>query len=81
MRDIEASEVQVRWQHFLDEVERGETIGITRYGRRIARIVPEADGRREEVEAAIREVEEFRRSGPRLSIEEILAARHEGHKY
>ncbi len=81
MREVQASAAKTHLPQLLDEVERGETIIITRHGRPIARLVPEADRRREEVEAAMREIEEFRRAGARLSTEEILAARHEGHKY
>lgn len=81
MREVQASAAKTHLPQLLDEVERGETIVITRHGRRIARLVPEIDRRREEVEAAMREIEDFRRAGPRLSTEEILAASHEGHKY
>jgi prevent-host-death family protein len=81
MREVQASAAKTHLPQLLDEVERGETIVITRHGRPIARIVPELDRRREEVAAAMREIEAFRRAGPRLSTEEILSARHEGHKY
>jgi prevent-host-death family protein len=81
MREVQASAAKSHLPQLLDAVERGESIVITRHGRRIARIVPEVDRRREEVEAAMRELEEFRRAGPGLSTEEILTARHEGHKY
>ncbi|MGO9239149.1 MAG: type II toxin-antitoxin system Phd/YefM family antitoxin [Methylocella sp.] len=37
----------------LDDVERGETVVITRHGRPIARIVPEAHLRQEEIDEAI----------------------------
>ena len=81
MREVQASSAKTHLPQLLDEVERGETIVITRHGKRIARIVPEADRRREQTEAAMRQIEEFRRTGPQLTIEEILEARHAGHKY
>jgi len=81
MREVQASAAKTHLPQLLDEVERGETIIITRHGRPVARLVPEAGRRREEVEAAMREIEEFRRAGARLSTKEIIAARHEGHKY
>ena len=40
MREIQASEAKTHLPRLLDEVERGETIVITRHGRAIARIVP-----------------------------------------
>ncbi len=62
-------------------MERGETIIITRHGRAIARLVPETDRRREEIALALAELEEFRKTMPLLTLDEILSARHEGHKY
>lgn len=85
MREIPASEAKTRLARLLDEVERGETVAITRHGRRIARIVPEKQRRREEIEAAIADMKalakENREKYGVMTIEEILALRHEGHKY
>jgi prevent-host-death family protein len=47
MRQIQASEARTHLPRLLDEVERGETLIITRHGRAIARIVPEVDRRQE----------------------------------
>lgn len=84
-REVQASAAKTHLPQLLDEVERGETIVITRRGRRIARLVPEAERRQQEVKEAIdnitalgREIRE--KYGP-MSIEEILSLRHEGHKY
>jgi prevent-host-death family protein len=81
MREIRASEAKAHLASLLDEVERGETVVITRHGKPIARIVPEAHRRQEEIDRAIAAIEEFRKTMPRISVEEILSARHEGHKY
>ena len=81
MREVQASAAKTHLPQLLDEVEAGETIVITRHGRRIARLVPETDRRRQETAAAMREIERLRQHMPKLSIEEILATRHEGHKY
>jgi prevent-host-death family protein len=43
MREIQASEAKAHLPSLLDDVERGETLVITRHGKPIARIVPEAD--------------------------------------
>lgn len=80
MREIQSSDAKARLPQLLDEVERGETIIITRHGRPIARLVPEADRRREEVRKAMTELREFRKTMPAWTLEEIKAARHEGHK-
>ncbi len=65
----------------LDEVESGETIVITRHGKAIARLVPEVDSHREKVATLSAQIEEFRRNGPKLTLDEILSSRHEGHRY
>lgn len=81
MREVQASEAKTHLPKLLTEVERGETIVITRHGRAIARIVPESQTRRDAVQRTMAELDEFRRTMPKLSLEEILSARHEGHKY
>jgi prevent-host-death family protein len=81
MREVQASEAKAHLPSILDAVERGETIIITRHGKPIARIVPEADRRQAELDRVIAEIEEFRQTMPRISLEELLSARHEGHKY
>ena len=80
-REVQASEAKTHLSQLLDEVERGETIIITRHGRPIARIVPEASQRQQEIDQAMADIEELRKHTGRVSIEEILAWRHEGHKY
>ena len=65
----------------LDDVERGETVVITRHGRAIARIVPEAHRRQEEVDRAIDSIKALRKHTGKITLDELLSARHEGHKY
>jgi prevent-host-death family protein len=81
VREVQASDAKAHLPSLLDEVERGETIVITRHGKPIARIIPEADRRQAEIDRVIAEIEEFRKTMPRIPLEEILSARHEGHKY
>jgi len=81
VREIQASDAKARLSQLLDEVERGETIVITRHGRAIARIIPEADRRRREIENALADIRELRKRTGEVSLEELLAWRHEGHKY
>jgi prevent-host-death family protein len=81
MHEVQASEAKAHLSELLDEVERGETVVITRHGRAIARIVPEEERRRAEIRQAIAEIKEMRKHTGKMTLEEILAARHEGHKY
>ncbi len=85
MREIQASEAKARLSQLLDEVERGETVVITRHGRAVARIIPEAQRRQHEIAAALDNIKALgkeiaRENGP-VSIEEIVSSIHEGHKY
>lgn len=81
MREVQASEAKAHLPQLLDEVERGETIVITRHGRPIARIVPEARRRQEEIDKAIESIKALRERTGKITLDELLSARHEGHKY
>jgi prevent-host-death family protein len=78
MKTIQASEAKTRFLSILDDVERGETIIITRRGEPIARISPQVGEDREKVKRAIEKMRELRKRVGRLSVEEILSARDEG---
>ncbi len=78
MREIQASEAKAHLLRILDEVERGETLIITRHGRRIARIVPEADRHQEEIDKALAGIRELRKRTGRITVSELLSARDEG---
>ena len=80
MREIQASDAKARLPQILDEVERGETVLITRHGRAIARIVPEAARRQEEVERAIDSIKALRIRTGKVTVDELLSARDEGRK-
>jgi prevent-host-death family protein len=80
MREIQASEAKTHLPKLLDAVERGETIIITRHGRAVARLSPEATYRQAEIEEAMAEMRSIRRGKPSVSIDEILAWRDEGRK-
>src|SRR6266851_1924736 len=85
LREVQASEAKTHLPQLLDEVERGATIVITRHGRRIARLVPEAQRRQQEIDEALDNIKklgkEIREESGGATVEEILAWRHEGHKY
>ena len=81
MREIQASEAKTHLPQLLDEVERGETILITRYGRPVARLVPEAERRQAEISQAVDRIARRRTSAGRVTTDELIAWRHEGHRY
>jgi prevent-host-death family protein len=85
LREVAASEAKTKFGELLDAAERGETVTITRHGRPVARLVPDEEARRQRVAKALDAIEKLgkkvrKEHGP-TTIEEILAWRHEGHKY
>jgi len=78
MREIQASEAKTHLLRLLDDVERGETLVLTRHGRRIARIVPESDRRREEIDQALATICSLRAGNGPVAVAELLSARDEG---
>ena len=81
MRQIAASEAKTHLAQLLDEVERGETLVITRHGRPIARLIPEHDKQRQEVADAVSLIKSFQRQARSATVEEILSARDEGRRF
>jgi prevent-host-death family protein len=80
MKHVQASAAKARLAELLDEVERGETVVITRHGKPIARLTREEDERRADARRAMAEIEEMRKTAPRVTVEEILSWRDEGRK-
>ncbi len=81
MREIQASEAKTHLPQLLDDVERGETLIITRHGRPIARIIPEADRRQERIDKAISNITARRKGKGRVTFDGLRSARDEGRKY
>jgi prevent-host-death family protein len=80
MREIQASEAKTHLPRLLDEVERGETLIITRHGRAIARIVPEVDRQQVKIDEAMDAIRNLRRRTARIKVDELLSARDEGRR-
>jgi prevent-host-death family protein len=80
MREIQASEAKTHLPRLLDEVERGETLIITRHGRAIARIVPEVDRQQAKIAEAMDAIRNLRRRTGRIKVDELLSARDEGRR-
>ncbi len=62
MKQVGVYDAKTQLPRLLDQVERGETITITRHGKPIAHLVPVAT-RRRSVEEAIADMREFRKGG------------------
>lgn len=94
MLQVQTSEVRARLDELLSTVENGETVSITRNGKNIAHLVPAVEDQNPEQStfdeqtrakrrAAIERFLEMRATWKPTgtTIEEILAWRHEGHRY
>jgi prevent-host-death family protein len=79
VREVQASDAKVQLLQLLDDVEWGETIIITRHGRPIARIVPEAPRRQEEIDRAIDTIKELQKRTGKITDVDLLTGRHAGH--
>ena len=80
-REVQASEAKTHLPQLLDEVERGETIIITRHGRPIARIILEAHRVQQEIDEAIADIKELGKQTGKATVEEILSLIRDGRKY
>jgi prevent-host-death family protein len=80
MKHIQAAAAKSRFSELLDDVERGETIVITRHGKPIARIVPDPARRQQQIDAAIAGIKELRKHTKRTTVEEIIAWKNEGRR-
>ncbi len=80
MREIQASEAKTHLPRLLTDVERGETIVITRHGRPIARLSPAGGDRRSELADLKSDIVRLRGSMPRLELRDILSARDDGRR-
>lgn len=82
-RAVATTELKAKLSEILGDVERGETIRVTRHGRTIARIVPEHERSPDQVRHAIENLRNIRESLPKtgVTLEDVLNWRHEGHRY
>jgi prevent-host-death family protein len=82
MKSVGSYEAKTHLPRLLSQVEKGETITITKRGKPIARIVPAEDRPARDVAGVIREFRAYSRQQARnrskLSIKEIKAMTEEG---
>ena len=81
MRTIQATEAKARLAELLRTVEHGETVTITRHGETIAHVIPARAEHTDHKQVVAR----FRRRRNEwqpvaMSIDDILLARHYGHR-
>jgi prevent-host-death family protein len=83
MKEIQASEAKAHLAELLRAVERGESFSITRHGKAIAHLVPARTAEEQARREAVERFRAMRATWPKVkvSLEEILAWRHEGHRY
>ena len=82
MKTVASTDAKAHLAQLLSDVERGETITITRHGKPIARLVPASADEQEQRRAAVAELRQWRQNRLKtgMTVDEILAARDEGRK-
>jgi prevent-host-death family protein len=81
MIEVGTYDAKTRLSELLEKVEGGETVVITRHGRPVARLVPEAEAQRQRVREALAEIRAIRATLPPVTIAEILEMRDEGRRF
>jgi prevent-host-death family protein len=73
MREVGIYDAKTHFPRLIDDVEKGESVVITRHGKPVARIVPIEEPPMS-VEEAIAAIHEFRKSHPLngISIRELI---------
>jgi prevent-host-death family protein len=80
MRIIQASEAKTHFLRILNEVERGQSILISRHGKEVALISPKEQMNRERTMCAFAKIRAVRELNQPVTVEEILSARNEGRR-
>ena len=82
MREVRTTEAKSPLVELPRVVEHGQSLAITRHGKAVAHLIPAVDHERASQKGAVERFRAWRRQRPRTGMtrEEILAARHEGHR-
>jgi len=82
MREIQASEAKAKLASLLGDVERGESVTITRHGKPIARLVPAGTDDAQQRLASVAALRRWRGTLDKtgLTTDDLLAARDEGRR-
>jgi prevent-host-death family protein len=81
MSTISSYEAKTHLPRLLREVERGETVIITRHGKPVAKLGPIGEPAGGGTAKTIERMQAIRSRSATLSVDEILDSIHEGHKY
>ncbi len=81
MDTVSAYEAKTHLPRLLRAAERGESVIITRHGKPVAQLGPVQEQRGFDMAEAMAGLAALRRRLPKIPLEELLSARHEGHKY
>ena len=80
MQTIQASEAKTHFLRILSEVERGQSVIISRHGKEVALISPRAQMDLERTKRAFANIRALRELNLPVTVEEILSARDEGRR-
>lgn len=78
---IGAFDAKTRLSELLARAAEGESFVITKHGKPMARLVPEESRELERMKAAAEQLKSFRGALSGMTLEQLLADRHEGHRY
>jgi prevent-host-death family protein len=81
MTTVSAYEAKTHLPRLIRAAERGQTVIITRHGRPVAQLGPVQEQRGVDMAEARARLEALRRRLPKIPLEELISALHEGHKY
>ena len=81
MESVGAYEAKTHLPELLDRVARGEEIRITRNGRPVARLVPDAVAPPTDIQAAIDEIKELRKGRTLGGVATIRELIEEGRRF
>ena len=80
MRTYSVTEADSHFKEVLDRVRLGETVLVTENGRALAEIGPASVEAEMGVDLAAK-LEDVRRLFKGVTLQDMMSARHEGHKY
>ncbi len=82
MESIAAFDAKTRLSELLDRAAKGETFQITKHGRPVGKLVPPDRARDPQVIAeAVERLKRFRGTFKGMRRDEVIALKHEGHRF
>jgi antitoxin (DNA-binding transcriptional repressor) of toxin-antitoxin stability system len=81
MKHVSLADARANIAKLLDEVERGETVTISREGVPARDVAAPAQERSADVVQAIEELKQLRKANGPVTVEEILSWRDEGRRF